>query len=90
MEPIIIKLQYPFEHGGETIEEVRIPRRPTGRDMLEADKSQGSAGRTFRVASSVTGLPLGAFSKMDAADIVEIQEVLDDFLTSGRATGETA
>lgn len=84
MEPITITLQYPIEHGAETISEIVISRRPTGKDLREGDRGKGDVERSIRITSSLTGIPQAVFNKMDAADFVRVSNTVSDFLDDGQ------
>jgi len=86
-EAKVIKLKYPFQYGEETVEEFELPRlrgehilhigaAPTMKDLIIA-------------AQKATGKAPSFFKKMDAADLMDVQEVVADFLGLGQETGES-
>ena len=76
-----IKLKFPIESEGRTLEEVTL-RRPTVGDMLNADKGKGNEGdKEVRMFSNLTEIPLTAIEALDLADYRQLQEAYSGFLS---------
>lgn len=90
----IIELQYPFKwktgDGEQLIEKVEL-RRPKGKHLKGLTKNVGMF-EMFQIAAKVAVedyVTPAFFDEMDAADCMEVTEVIGDFLDNGRETGPT-
>ena len=91
----IIKLEYPFvwKQSGEEKEITQIElARPKGKHLKGIGSDPGMSDM-FRIASKIakeSWVTPAFFEEMDAADCMQITEVIGDFLDGGTKTGETA
>lgn len=82
------ELQYPIEWGEEgLVKEIEF-KRPKGRHIKSIGKN-ASMNDIFTIAGKVSGYTPAFFDELDAADCVEISEIIGDFLDGGRETGKT-
>lgn len=82
------KLQYPIDWGEEGfVTEIEF-KRPKGKHIKSIGKN-ASMDDIFRIAGKISGYTPAFFDELDAADCVEISEIIGDFLDGGRGTGRT-
>ncbi len=62
-----VTLSTPVEVRGEKVLKVTF-RQPKGRDWRESGQDAGELGKGFRLASSLSDLPMSVFDEMDGAD----------------------
>ena len=78
-----MKLKYPFSHNGKTFDDV-TPRRMRGGDMVTMERLKrdgtGDAEMSLALIELLCDLPDGAAAMMDAADIMSMSEVIENFL----------
>lgn len=85
----IIKLLYPIEWDEEgEVTEIEL-KRPKGKHIKHLGKDV-SMKEIFDIASKVSGYTPAFFDELDAADCLQVSEVIGDFLDSGPKTGKTA
>lgn len=85
--PFSFELEFPIQHGKETIKVIKIERRPTFDDLAEAmDQDRESEGMKILI-ENITDIPTRAVSKMDTEDFSDLMEELEDFLPSGDKDG---
>ncbi len=85
------ELIIPFERvkDGETVTELVI-RRPKGKELREVEKMTGEVGAmqaSYHMAAALTGLTVDDIDEMDGEDVINLSELVADFLPK-RATGE--
>ena len=80
IQPVELKLNAPFEHGGKEIISLTI-RRPIVADMLAAQKvSTNEPERELNLIAVLTGLPRAAIEKLDMRDYMALQRKLAEFM----------
>ena len=84
---VVYKLKYPLEWGSEEITEIEV-FRPKGKDIKHI-KGEPSMADNIKTASNCSKQPVSVFQEMDGSDVISICEIVSDFLTDGRETGET-
>lgn len=76
-----IQLTYPVEINGQTTNELNV-RRPKVRDMLVADKAQGSeAEKEIRMFANLCEVEPGVIEGLDLIDYSNLQKVYQGFLS---------
>ena len=76
-----ISLEYPVEMNGITVSELRL-RRPTVRDMLAAEKAQGSdAEKEIRMFCNLCEVEPGVIESLDLSDYAKLQRAYQGFLS---------
>ena len=76
-----IQLTYPVELNGLTVSELQI-RRPKVRDMLAADKAQGSeAEKEIRMFANLCEVEPDLIESLDLSDYASLQRVYQGFLS---------
>lgn len=77
-----------YRHGREDKEVGEVLfRRATGRDWMDTDKAKGQMGKVVQLASSMSGLPVSVFAKMDGDDFLRCTRVVNAFGKKSPATG---
>lgn len=75
------QLTYPVEINGQTTNELNV-RRPKVRDMLVADKAQGSeAEKEIRMFANLCEVEPGVIEGLDLIDYANLQKVYQGFLS---------
>ena len=78
----IIKLNYPIEYNGETINEISL-RRPKTKDMKNIEKrGGGEISQSIHMIADLSSLDIKTIEELDAADFQHINEVVAGFLNS--------
>ncbi len=83
-----MKLRYPIEIDGETIEEIEFKRRPLARDARDAvrmarrDGDDSDAAREMFLLVHITEQSPEVIGAMDLADYGRLQAELMDFLAN--------
>jgi len=86
-EPIkTIPLEYPVEHGQETITELVFMRRPKAKDFKGLPMQLGF-DELMTILGRLTGQPPSVIGEIDTTDLMNAVEVVTDFLPSGQTTG---
>lgn len=82
----VVKLNFPIEHDGKTIDEVTL-RRPTVGDMITAEKvgTGGEIAFNAAVCAAASDIPFPVFRKIDAADSDAIAKAMQDLVGNSRA-----
>ena len=79
-----IELEYPITVEGREVSSVTM-RRLKVADLMAYDKMKCSeAERDLRTLSNICELPPAAFHEMDAADYLELRDVMQSFLSRAR------
>jgi len=81
-------LKFPLDWGGTKITEIEF-RRPKGKDIFDL-KGHPSVEDLARVASKISGKELPIIKELDIEDFNEVLEIVGNFLTSSRGTGDSA
>lgn len=66
--PITFPLQFPFEHKGRRIDEIRILRRAKAKDLIAADRQPGPTGREASLLAAVSDFDFATVAEMDGLD----------------------
>lgn len=85
---VTYKLKYPVKWGSETIAEIELGRLK-GKDIKAMNKNS-IMGDLMKLAAKSAKQPNSLFDEMDAEDVLEINEIVGDFLGAGQETGETS
>ena len=72
-ETIDVKLDYPVEHKGKTIEVLTFRRRKA-RDLLAMDAVKGEMAKTLALYASMCGQPLPVLEDLDGDDFERVVE----------------
>ena len=89
-EPLkVFKLKHPIKFGSETIDTLEINRRLKAKDLKEMPTSNQRMGDMMKIVSKLFAQPMKVIEELDAEDLLEITEVVNDFLPSSLATGES-
>ena len=64
--------------AGEQVASVTF-RKPFGRDLRSMDQEKGEIGKSFRLASSISKLPMGAFDAMTIDDAMACVQAADSW-----------
>ncbi len=80
-----VTLRFPILDDGETITEIKFPRRPRGGDFFGL-MPNFTTDVLMTLASRVSGISGHIFDKMDGSDVLQVQTVVLDFLESGLTT----
>ena len=76
-----ITLKYPVSINGSDVSELNL-RRPTVRDMLAADKMQGSdAEKEIRMFCNLCEVEPAVIEMLDLADYTQLQQAYQGFLS---------
>jgi len=80
----VIKLKFPFQFEGKTIDEIKI-RPAKVKEAKEAEKKFKNNNLEMRIylLSKISGLPMEAIEEMTEVDFLRVVEAYDDFLTTG-------
>lgn len=62
-----VTLDVPVTINGKEVTSVTF-RRPSGRDWRRTDEEKGEVGKAYRLAASISGLPMQVFDDMDGND----------------------
>ena len=82
MEPIRVKLDYPYDYQGELHEEMVISRRPRVSDQLAAGRAgKDAATQEIALLANLCGVVPEALHEMDMADYGKLQKVLQTILS---------
>jgi len=73
-----IKLSEPITIAGQEIATVTM-HKPFGRDMRAMDQEKGEIAKSFKLASSVSKLPMAAFDAMTIEDATACIRVADSW-----------
>ena len=73
-----LKLEYPVEYAGKTIEMLTI-RRPKVRDNMIAGKKEDDADKEITLMSMLAGVDDSVIHEMDMIDYSAFQQVIMDF-----------
>ena len=86
------RLQFPIEHGGETIDAIDY-RRAKGRDIRAAFKARASGGDVYTsLLVNLFEQEEAFFDQIDGSDYIALVDICDDFLSPPKAAkaGSTA
>lgn len=83
---VIYPLKRPFQFGERTVSELRFREPETG-DIDGIPLAAMTTTHLIRVAGKICGEPQPVMNKVKLADIVEIGELIMDFLPDGLLTG---
>lgn len=86
--PYTYTLKYPIQAGSETITEMVFTRRLVAKDLKGLPAQGMTMDHITLLLARVLGKTSAIIELVDAADLVELAEVINSFLPSGRATGE--
>lgn len=84
-----LNLRHPVKLGDETITSLEL-RRPTAGDLRVMDERKGDISKQIALTARLTALPEKTIEQLDAADFVELGEVLAGLLGKSPATGGTS
>jgi len=90
---VTIELLYPndvkaFAEEGTDLTHIEL-KRPKGKHIKGLTKDVGMTD-IFKIAGKVSGYTTAFFDELDAADCLQVSEVIGDFLDGGQETGRTA
>ncbi len=80
--PSTIKLAYPIEWDGKTLDEI-VLQRPKGKHLKKMPGEPGIKD-LLALASRVSGLPPMVFDELDGLDVTAVCEAIGDFLSVGQ------
>lgn len=80
--PKIIKLDFPIDWDGQTIEEI-VLQRPKGKHLKKMPGEPGIKD-LLALASRVSGHPSMIFDELDGSDVTKVCEAIGDFLSDGQ------
>ena len=86
---VALKLEYPVEHAGKTIETLAI-RRPKVRDNMIAGKKEDDADKEITLMSMLAGVDDTVIHEMDMIDYSAFQKVIVDFRKKPTSESETS
>lgn len=81
------KLSVPIVHDGKTIEQITM-REPEVGDVIAAEKFKGQAEQTVALFASVSGLTVGAISRMKLRDFKQIERWITPFIAESSSVTE--
>ena len=87
MEPIVITLKKPIEHGQGTVDRLVFEREPVAGDFFDLPPVGWSSGDYAALISRLTGQPLPVIKRLSVADFRAALQAVQSFLTDGQATG---
>jgi tail assembly chaperone E/41/14-like protein len=86
-EPVV--LDYPVEHAGETIKELKVSRRLLAKDFRGIKTDDIMFDDMLMLVSRLFGVPTSVVDKLDSTDFFKCVVVVNSFLPSGPKTGES-
>ena len=87
MEPIVINLKKPIDHGQGSVTQLVFSREPILDDFFELPPSGWSNGEFAHVISRLTDQPLPVIKRLSVPDYQEAFKVVQSFLAAGQGTG---
>ncbi len=81
-----IKLKHPITHGAETITELEL-RRPKAKDMRDLPLQGMGMDHMLDLAGRCAGQPPSVINELDIEDVMQVAEVVGNFMTNGLPTG---
>lgn len=85
--PVTVKLKEPIAFGTETITELSI-RKPKAKDFRGLPM-QPAFGDLLDLAGRLSGQPRPVIDDLGAEDVMEVLNVVGNFMPGGRGTGTT-
>ena len=82
----VVYLVEPINHGGEEITELKI-RKPRGKDFKKLPIDIKLCGDILDWAARLAEVPPSVFDLLSAEDVMQVMEVVGDFLPNALATG---
>jgi hypothetical protein len=86
MEPVILKLKYPFSVGSEEITELKV-RAPKAKDIRKLPANPDT-GDILNLAGKLCGLPPSVIDELSMPDTSELLGVVGNFMQPGQETGK--
>jgi len=87
--PHTYKLKFPFKFGSDEITELVIMRRPNSKDIGHMG-TKPTLEELTKIVQRITVQTPKLIEKVDAVDIIDLTEIVGNFLAGGRKTGEDA
>lgn len=85
--PYTHRLHYPVAVGTEPLTEIVFVRRLVAKDLKGIPAEGLTLDHMVLLIARVVGKPVAIIEQIDAADIVELAEVVQSFLPSSQKTG---
>lgn len=80
-----VKLKFPVEHGGKTIEELSFRRARFG-DFCAADRVEGENNKTAAVLAGMSGTSIPVIQGLDMEDMAAVLEAASPLMGNGQAS----
>ena len=87
--PIVVKLKYPVKWGQENVDSIKFDRRLKAKDMKGIPASKIQFEHMIKLLAKLTGIAETMLDEIDGEDIMTVMEVVQGFLPSGQATGDS-
>ena len=84
----IYKLKHKIVLDGQDIERLEF-QRPKGKHLKHLKPGASSIGDVLTLASKLSGQLPRLFDEMDAEDVLDVSEIIGNFLSPGQKTGQT-
>lgn len=85
MQETVVKLAYPFEYDGKTIDSITL--KPIKGKHIKGMAASPTIDDLRAIAQRVSGQPNAVFDEMHAADVLTVAGKVGDFLADGREIG---
>ena len=87
--PIVVKLEYPVQHGTEEITELKTERRLQAKDFRGIKSTEIMFDDMLKMISRLFAVPPSVVNELDVVDMMAAGEVINGFFASGQKTGES-
>ena len=85
----VIELQDPIHFGAEIINEVSIPVIKTKHIRGISNLNEMGTDEMLKLLSNITNMPDSQLDELSIRDLIQLSEVISDFLDSSPETGKS-